>query len=107
MVRNYNEDRVSVLLNAQQRFNEVQKNDIEHFSMFGVYDGHGGAFCCNYLKENLHDFLLPKFSNQDIENCIKKCFRELEDSFMKKAQLDYYLDTSGSCALIVLIIGIF
>ena len=22
----------------------------------GVYDGHGGTFCCDYLKKHLHDF---------------------------------------------------
>lgn len=47
-VRNYNEDRVSILLNAQQRFENLQSKGITQCSMFGVYDGHGGAECCNF-----------------------------------------------------------
>jgi protein phosphatase PTC2/3 len=27
-------------------------------SFFGLYDGHGGAACADYLRDNLHQFVL-------------------------------------------------
>lgn len=27
-------------------------------SFFGIYDGHGGAGCADFLKENLHNYLI-------------------------------------------------
>ena len=27
-------------------------------SFFGVYDGHGGNGCSNYLRDNLHNFVI-------------------------------------------------
>ncbi len=32
--------------------------------IFGVYDGHGGSECCDYIKENLHKMIAsqPEFS---------------------------------------------
>lgn len=44
--RNYNEDRVSITLN-------INKNGVKS-QFFAVYDGHGGANCCDYLKDSLH-----------------------------------------------------
>lgn len=103
-VRSYNEDRVSILLNAQQRFENLQSKGINHCSMFGVYDGHGGAECCNFLKENLHNYLLTKYKTKNFEENIKKSFKEIDMDFLRKAQKDFYVDTSGSCALVLLVI---
>jgi len=44
--RNYNEDRVSVILN-------ISKNGIKSF-FFAIYDGHGGSNCCDFLSDHLH-----------------------------------------------------
>jgi protein phosphatase 2C family protein 2/3 len=27
-------------------------------SFFGVYDGHGGSGCADYLRDNLHQFII-------------------------------------------------
>jgi serine/threonine protein phosphatase PrpC len=35
-------------------------------NMFAVYDGHGGADCCNYLKENLHSYSLNNLNEKDV-----------------------------------------
>ena len=55
-IRNYNEDRVSIILNVikpPSRKNE----DWPKVSFFGIFDGHGGAQCSEFLKENLHHYV--------------------------------------------------
>lgn len=106
-VRNYNEDRVSIQLNAQQRFENLQNKGINQCSMFGIYDGHGGADCCNFQKENLHNYLLTKYKDKGIEEVIQTSFLDIDADFLKKAQKDFYVDTSGSCALVQLVVGNF
>ena len=87
-------------MNAQQRFENLQTRGVTHCSMFGVYDGHGGADCCNFLKENLHNYLLTKYRTKGLEEIIKGSFAEIDQDFLKRAQKDFYVDTSGSCALV-------
>jgi hypothetical protein len=53
IVRNYNEDRVSIILNIQKPTNYT-KDDWPKCSFFGIYDGHGGANCAEFLRDNLH-----------------------------------------------------
>jgi protein phosphatase 2C family protein 2/3 len=55
-VRNYNEDRVSIILNVikpPSRKNE----EWPKVSFFGIFDGHGGKTCSDFLKENLHHYV--------------------------------------------------
>lgn len=47
--RKYNEDRVSIILN-------ISKNGIKS-SFFAIYDGHGGSNCCDFLTQNLHQYI--------------------------------------------------
>jgi protein phosphatase 2C family protein 2/3 len=50
IVRNYNEDRVSIILNIiKPKFKEA--SFWPRCSFFGVYDGHGGAACADYLRD--------------------------------------------------------
>ena len=56
IVRNYNEDRVSIILNIMKpaiRANETWPK----CSFFGIYDGHGGVMCADFLRDNLHQFV--------------------------------------------------
>ena len=53
IVRNYNEDRVSIILNVPKPTN-YNKNDWPKCSFFGIYDGHGGSNCADFLRDNLH-----------------------------------------------------
>ena len=57
LVRNYNEDRVSIVINAQKpphkQFNEQWPN----CNFLGVMDGHGGSKCAEFLKDNLHHYV--------------------------------------------------
>ena len=64
--------------------------------MFGVYDGHGGAECCNFLKEHLHTYLQTKYQDYKCEENISKSFSQIDADFLKKAQKEFYVDTSGS-----------
>lgn len=55
---------------------------------FGVFDGHGGAACADYLRDNLHNFVVQndKFP-MDPEQAIKEGFRECERSFLQLVEL--------------------
>lgn len=53
LVRNYNEDRVSIILNILKPPNR-QAETWPRCSFFGIYDGHGGAACADFLRDNLH-----------------------------------------------------
>lgn len=113
MVRNYNEDRVAIILNILR---PSCKQDIEVWpkcSFFGVYDGHGGATCADFLRDNLHQYII----RQDCfpanpKEAIRLGFAEAESIFLKYAEEealatnDYsLLDKSGSCAIITMIVN--
>jgi len=56
IVRNYNEDRVSIILNIMKPNNRGEEN-WPKCSFFGVYDGHGGTLCADYLRDLLHQYV--------------------------------------------------
>lgn len=61
LVRNYNEDRVAIILNILKPVNRTGNNNKEEWpaaSLFGVYDGHGGYLCADYLRDNVHNYLV-------------------------------------------------
>lgn len=107
IIRDYNEDRVSIILNIlkpQSRENE----DWPRCSFFGVYDGHGGAGCADYLRDSLHQFVIrePSFPWNPKE-AIKEGFMKAEKKFMENNYVpdQGIIDKSGSCAIVVLIVG--
>jgi len=54
-------------------------------SFFGVYDGHGGAACAEYLRDNLHKFLIDEDSFPfDPINAIKQGFKKAEARFLQR-----------------------
>lgn len=54
--RNYNEDRVSIILNAAwPKTHDKEIWPRVHF--FGVFDGHGGDGWADFLRDNLHRFV--------------------------------------------------
>jgi len=59
-VRNYNEDRVSIILNVIKP-NSRKNEEWPKVSFFGIYDGHGGNKCSDFLKENLHHYVCKIF----------------------------------------------
>ena len=60
LIRNYNEDRVSIILNMMKPEEKVLKNGEQWpgCSFFGIYDGHGGKKCAEFLRDNLHQFII-------------------------------------------------
>lgn len=57
LVRNYNEDRVSIILNISRPPNKAANEYWPNCSMFGIFDGHGGSKCAEFLRNNLHQFV--------------------------------------------------
>lgn len=100
-IRNYNEDRVSVILNIAKP--SSYNGDWPKCSFFGVYDGHGGTLCADFLRDNLHKYIIND-SNfpENPQKAILNGFVTAEEVF-----LNYCLannSTSGSCAIVIIII---
>jgi protein phosphatase 2C family protein 2/3 len=106
-VRNYNEDKVSIILNLvlPEGLSDAPQPKC---SFFGVYDGHGGSACAEYLRDNLHVKLVrePQFPT-DPEKALKSAFRKVEREFLSRCFSDKkeVVERSGSCANVVLIVG--
>lgn len=107
--RNYNEDRVSVILNVTKHNsdqNDSKDNLLPNCSYFSVFDGHGGNKCANFLRENLHQYILndpafPKNVTQAQRNGIYKA----ENDFLQKAKSGSDINKSGSCVIVVLFVN--
>ena len=110
IVKNYNEDGVSIIMNVLQEDKNSAHSTYKqksNFSYFSVFDGHGGNACVNYLKDNLHykilnDSLFPSRCDQAIFNGVLKAEKEFLDQAGKNHD---QLDKSGACCLIVLFKG--
>ena len=116
--RNYNEDRVSIILNiTKPSFKQIE--NWPTWSFFAVYDGHGGASCADFLRDNLHQFIVKQTSfPSDPVTAIRDGFAEAESFFleivenaadeaMKEAgetNFEGFVDNSGSWAVVILII---
>ena len=83
LVRNYNEDRVSIILNINKPDHRKHEN-WPKCSFFGVYDGHGGHLCAEYLRDNLHHFVIKEdtFPTNPRE-AIVSGFKKAEDQFIQ------------------------
>ena len=53
LVRKYNEDRVAIILNVMKPYNRRVYN-WPKICFFGLYDGHGGNQCVDYLRDHFH-----------------------------------------------------
>ena len=101
-----NEDRVSVIINITKPKNSNKKWP-KHLSYFGLFDGHGGNKCCNFLVDNFHEYLIrsPSFPN-DIEKALCDAFNSSENDFLYNYALgknNELLNQSGSCGLVTVI----
>ena len=101
-----NEDRVSVIINIAKPKN-VDKKWPNHLSYFGLFDGHGGNKCCDFLVNNFHKYLI-KSSNfpNHIEKALSDAFIKSESEFLNTYAIgenNELLDRSGSCGLVTII----
>jgi len=111
LVRTYNEDRVSIILNITKPSH--RKDEVwPKCSFFGVYDGHGGHNCAEFLRDQLHHFVVKQDCfPQDPREAIVKGFRKAEETFLQMCQgrdengNAIVVDRSGSCAIVILIVG--
>ena len=117
--RNYNEDWVSIILNiTKPAFKNIE--DWPTCSFFAVYDGHGGASCADFLRDNLHQFIVKQESfPADPVKAIRDGFMEAEHFFLEivenaadeameeawETNHEGFVDNSGSCAIVVLIVN--
>ena len=56
LIRNYNEDRVSIVLNIMKPESKIC-DKWPSCSLFGIYDGHGGSKCAQFLRDKFHHFV--------------------------------------------------
>ena len=105
-VRQYNEDRVTILINATINKNNINNNLLK-ISLFSIYDGHAGNRCCEYLKAYLHHYIFDsEFFPQNPIKAIEQGFKNCENNFLNSINSqNQKIDSSGSCAIIVLIIN--
>jgi protein phosphatase 2C family protein 2/3 len=77
--------------------------------IFGVFDGHGGSNCADYLRDNLHNYVIKEQCFvSDPKTAIMKGFENAEKEFLNNHTVNNngeVIDRSGSCALLVFIIG--
>lgn len=106
-VRKYNEDRVSILLNAHKRFKKLDKehsnSGVSNSAIFSIFDGHGGNSCCHFLKDNLHNAILEEL---DIEglliSSVKPIYQKLDQQYQDLNNGPEH-SISGSCAITAII----
>ena len=76
-------------------------------AFFGVYDGHQGSACAEFLRDNLHKFILrDKNFPKRPEIALKNGFAKAEREFLKRCldKKGNLIDRSGSCALVALVV---
>ena len=119
--RNYNDDRVKIIINMNRPSNYVKKASWPLISFFGIFDGHNGDHCAEFLRQNLLQYIYtnPNFP-KNVEKSIKEAFLKADEDYLKKyslikdkniinaninsnSNLDYY-NNSGSCGLILIIV---
>ena len=87
LVRNYNEDRVSIITNLlpPKERTDIDLEKWPRCSYFAIYDGHGGSSCADFLRDNLHQFVIsePSFPSNPSE-AIMKGFEKAELEFMAR-----------------------
>ena len=108
IARDYNEDRVSIIININQPNSNKNKEKVNwpKASYFSVFDGHGGNKCAEFLRDNLLKLICDNdYFPNDVEKAIKYGFSEADKLFLENATKDGELiDNSGSCGLLLLII---
>lgn len=59
LYRDYNEDRVAIIFNISKptTYVETEEQPWPKCSFFGLYDGHGGSGCADFLRDNLHKYV--------------------------------------------------
>ena len=103
IIKNYNEDKVSMILSIKRPKTYPPEKKWPNISYFGLFDGHGGSSCGNFLRDNLHNYIIKeKNFLENVEQSLINSFEKAENDFLNIAKENN--DKSGSCALVCLII---
>ena len=73
-----------------------------------MYDGHGGVSCADFLRDNLHLYLIREESFPwNPRKALQKGFQAAEKYFLSQCLKDdgTVKERSGSCAVVALIVG--
>ena len=107
IVRDYNEDRVSVIINMNKPKYYTSSLPWPKISYFGVFDGHAGNKCAEFLRDNLLNYICNNnYFPNDIPNAIKFGFKKIDEDYLTKFAFinNKLIDNSGSCGLILLLV---
>ena len=108
IVRNYNEDRVSIIINMNKIQNYKSSIPWPKISYFAIFDGHAGNKCAEYLRENLLRLICSnKYFPENVPEAINYGFERADEYFLNNyAMINGQLkDNSGTCGLILLIVN--
>jgi protein phosphatase 2C family protein 2/3 len=100
-IRKTNEDKINITLNNRIKKSRIKNDTAIHY--FGVFDGHGGSKCAEFLRDNLHKIIFenPEFL-QNPNKAIVDGFKSAENIIISKNMEQYVknqeIDRSGSCA---------
>lgn len=85
MYRDYNEDRVDIITNILV-FDEATKSE-QKSSFFGLFDGHAGSACVDFVKDNLHRYISEDSEFlRDKAKAIRNGIFECEKEWLKIAR---------------------
>lgn len=108
-VRKANEDRIAIILNVIQPVAKLPKvSSWPKIQIFGVFDGHGGHKCAEYLKDNLHNNIImqPEFP-ANVPAAVQQAALKTEQEFFKNVAFsnNQCVNKSGTCAILLLIMN--
>ena len=108
IVRNYNEDRVSIIINMNRLNNYKSPLPWPKISYFAIFDGHAGNKCAEYLRENLLKLICSNiYFPENIPEAIRFGFEKADEQFLNNYAMinGQLIDNSGTCGLILLIVN--
>ena len=80
-------------------------------SFFGIYDGHGGSQCADFLRDCLHQYVVKEDCfPDDPREAIKVGFAKAEEAWIRDHAVgvvngeEVIVNRSGSCAIVVVIV---
>lgn len=101
-----NEDRATAVLDLLGKYappnTKYSGTSQRQVSFFGVYDGHGGSSCSEYLRKNLHVNIAKSLFSQNYHEKMK---RTLIQVFEDTEEKECFKFAPGSCCTTVLIKG--
>jgi protein phosphatase PTC2/3 len=106
--RAYNEDRYLCRVRNCSVFEQktIFANRKEPYDLFAVFDGHGGANCADFLREHFPVLLSrSKYVDSHPEQALRETFEKCEEKFLELCEAKGGGETSGSCAVVCLLVG--